>query len=469
MKKAGLYVRVSTENQLENYSIEEQVERLKAYCTAKDLLIYQIYTDGGYSGGNLNRPALQQLLNDIRNKAIEMVIVYKLDRLSRSQKDTLSLIEDVFLANNVDFVSVSENFDTGTPFGRAMVGILSVFAQLEKDQITERFTMGRIGRARNGSYHGGPTAPTGYDYIDGKLIVNAYEAFQVKEVFRLFLEGRSINAIQKHMRERYTNKHGNWSSHTLVLNILRNSVYVGKVKFKGQEYDGTHEPIIDSETFEAAQKLLRSPWRQESKIICQKHPFRAGNLLTSLIYCKQCGARFSGNHGFYVCYSRGKNNRKQIKDPDCKNKRWEISKLDAYVEGEILKLTYDKRYFYEMIRNRAESVNSGERDYTILCERVSDIDKQIRRLMDLYQMGGILLSQITERITRLKNEKDAIMEELAGKEDKEITIVNAGDLSSKARVIFRNSDISKKRLYFCSLIDYIEIDNNQVDIHLSFC
>ena len=180
MIKGACYVRVSTENQLENYSIEEQTERLTAYCKAKDITIVKFYTDGGYSGGNVNRPGLQQMLGDIAAGIIDTVIVYKLDRLSRSQKDTLMLIEDKFLANHVDFVSINENFDTSTPFGRAMIGILSVFAQLEKDQITERFTMGRVGRARNGYFHGGAYAPTGYDYADGNLVVNEYEALQVR-------------------------------------------------------------------------------------------------------------------------------------------------------------------------------------------------------------------------------------------------------------------------------------------------
>ena len=146
----GCYVRVSTENQIENYSIEEQIQRLQAYCLSKDYAIYDMYVDGGYSGGNTNRPALLKLINDAEQRKIQAVVVYKLDRLSRSQKDTLTLIEDKFLKNDVDFISVSENFDTSTPFGKAMIGILSVFAQLEKDQITERFTMGRIGRSKAG-------------------------------------------------------------------------------------------------------------------------------------------------------------------------------------------------------------------------------------------------------------------------------------------------------------------------------
>ena len=153
------YVRVSTENQLENYSIEEQISRLKSYCAAKDMILLKIYTDGGYSGGNTDRPALKQMLADIKTVNVDAVLVYKLDRLSRSQKDTLTLIEDEFLAHDVDFISINENFDTSTPFGKAMIGMLSVFAQLEKDQITERFTMGRIGRCKAGYFHGGGNAP----------------------------------------------------------------------------------------------------------------------------------------------------------------------------------------------------------------------------------------------------------------------------------------------------------------------
>ena len=125
--RCACYVRVSTDNQLENYSIKEQTERLTAFCKAKDYLIVKFYTDGAFSGGSINRPALQQMLGDIEKGLIDAVIVYKLDRLSREQKDTLMLIEDKFLANHVDFISLCENFDTSTPFGLAMIGILSAF------------------------------------------------------------------------------------------------------------------------------------------------------------------------------------------------------------------------------------------------------------------------------------------------------------------------------------------------------
>lgn len=465
IKRVACYVRVSTENQLENYSIDEQTERLKSYCHAKDWAMHKIYTDGGYSGGNIDRPALQQLLKDIRNNLIDMVVVYKLDRLSRSQKDTLTLIEDEFLVNNVDFVSMNENFDTSTPFGRAMIGILSVFAQLEKDQITERFTMGRIGRAKNGFFHGGPTAPTGYDYINGDLVVNEYEALQIREVFDRFLKGQSINSIKGYMGAHYTNKYGNWSSHALVINVLRNSTYIGNVKFKGKAYVGNHTPIISEEVYNTVQKLLTCEKREDSKSIYQKTPFRANNLLTSILFCKKCGARFSGNHGDYVCYSRGKTDKKRIKDPNCRNKRWKIEELDKVVKSEILKLSHDSDYFDQLF---SDAVYLPVANNKHIIDRVIDIDKQVARMIDLYQVGDIPLEQISDRIAKLKQEKDTLAKELEDNSHNKLPIEEAKDMLSGIENILEGDDTSIKRLAVSTLIDYIEIDDLNILIHWSF-
>ncbi len=465
IRRAACYIRVSTENQLENYSIEEQTERLKAYCKAKDWSIYKIYTDGGYSGGNVERPALQQLISDIQRNLIDLVVVYKLDRLSRSQKDTLTLIEDQFLAHQVDFVSMSENFDTSTAFGRAMIGILSVFAQLEKDQITERFTMGRIGRAKNGYYHGGSTAPTGYDYVNDELVINEYEAAQVKEVYDRFLNGYSINSIRKYMSENYTNKYGNWSSHTLVLNILRNSTYTGKVKFKGIEYDGIHQPIISEDVFNSVQKLLKSQSREDSKTSWQKTPFKACNLLTSLLICKHCGARYCGNHGKYVCYSRGKTDKRHVKDPNCKNKKWDIEVLDNIVKEQILRLTYDENYYHALSSN-SDDVHTVDKKDVLL--RISEIDKQIFRMIDLYQVGDIPLDDISKRIDRLKSEKNKLQDLLEEQTSNKLSEEEVKSIVSEIKEIFESGDISQMRFAISSLVEYMEIDNEHIYIHWRF-
>ena len=151
MKRAALYIRVSTlEQAQEGYSIGAQKERLLAFCKAHEWLVADSYVDGGYSGSNLDRPGIQKLISEV--DSFDLVLVMKLDRLSRSQRDTLYLIEEVFLPAGVDFVSMSEAFDTSVPFGRAMIGILSVFAQLEREQIKERTFMGRIERAQGGAF-----------------------------------------------------------------------------------------------------------------------------------------------------------------------------------------------------------------------------------------------------------------------------------------------------------------------------
>lgn len=356
MPTAACYVRVSTEHQRENYSIAEQTSRLKAFCKAKDITIGKIYTDGGYSGGNLNRPALQDMLTHLSQ--YDIVLVYKLDRLSRSQKDTLFLIEDYFLSKKVDFISICENFDTSTPLGRAMVGMLSVFAQLEKDQITERFTMGRIARAKNGFYHGGSIAPTGYDYIEGQLVINENEAIQIRDLFERFRQGHSIHDCWKYMQSHYTTKYGGWKSETLVRNVLRNEVYIGKVKFQKKIYPGNHAPIISERLFYDVQELFEkrrknfSPsltsFETERSSADRKQPFAPRTLLSGRLFCGQCGSRFHGEHGKYCCSSRSKAYKQRKISSVCANKRWNIDELDIYIIDTICSM-----HFYTPAINKA--------------------------------------------------------------------------------------------------------------------
>lgn len=453
------YVRVSTENQLENYSIDEQVERIKSYCKAKDWDLLKIYTDGGYSGGNTNRPGLQQMLADIQNKLVNAVVVYKLDRLSRSQKDTLTLIEDSFLAYNVDFISINENFDTSTPFGRAMIGILSVFAQLEKDQITERFTMGRIARAKAGYFHGGGNAPLGYSYIDGQLEINEYEKIQVQEVYKQFLAGKSINAIMNQMQQQ-TGK--SWSA-SKVANILRNRLYVGKVKFRGEEYDGNHTPIISPQTYDAVQRLLNSEARELKKTSAQKTPFRAGYLLSSLIYCGKCGARYSANHGYYKCYSRAKSSKKFIVDPNCKNNNWPIEELDALVVNEIYSLLNNPQLLKQITNEKSAPKQTV--DKARLNNRLRQIDKEISRLIDLYQLGNISMDNISNRIDALNNERRTIEKILSQCENNEIDSKTLFTDNLKLfEANYTSADLTTKRLLISNIIQSITINNQQVHI-----
>ena len=198
-KKTALYIRVSTEAQREEgYSIEAQTEMLKGYCISKNVTEYELYIDGGFTGANIERPEMRRLISDIRDNKINSVVVYKLDRLSRSQKDTLYLIEDVLNPAGVSFVSLNENMDTSTPIGRAMLGIMSAFAQLERETIRERTRMGMRERVRSGLWRGGGNVAFGYDYDkgSGKLVPNA-DADTVRLVFSLYNGGRSASDTAK--------------------------------------------------------------------------------------------------------------------------------------------------------------------------------------------------------------------------------------------------------------------------------
>lgn len=456
MEKVACYVRVSTENQLENYSIDEQTERLKNFCKAKDYTIYRFYIDGGYSGGNTNRPALKEMLKDISLNKIDAVIVYKLDRLSRSQKDTLSLIEDSFLANNVNFISLSENFDTSSPFGKAMIGILSVFAQLEKDQITERFTMGRIGRSKSGLFHGGGNAPRGYDYSNGRLTVNIAESAQIRDIYDLFLSGKSINAVSKIINKKY---HLNLSA-SHVLNALRNNIYIGKVKFKGVTYDGQHEAIISKEDFERVNLILNSSEREASKNTAQKNPFRAGYFLSGLLFCKKCGAKYFAAHGCYRCYSRSKSSPKFVMDPECKNKHWPIPELDDVVIEEIRSASLDKHY-QKLIQ---QNVQNEKTDKAAVKKEIAKIDSQINKLIDLYQVTDIPITSIKQKIHNLNIQKENLssiinIPERDRLKEFENNLKNFLELADRP-----DTGTEEKRFALSTLVERIVIDEDRIEL-----
>jgi site-specific DNA recombinase len=471
--KTALYIRVSTQEQAEEgHSIGEQTDRLNKYCEAKGWTVVKIYTDPGFSGGNTDRPALKNLIRDIDN--FDMILVYKLDRLSRSQKDTLYLIEDVFLKHNVDFVSMNENFDTSTPFGRAMIGILSVFAQLEREQIKERMSMGHIGRAKEGYWRGGSNAPIGYDFIEGKLVINEYESMQVKEIFNLFIKGYSIHSITEIMKSRYSNRYSSWNNSGTTGKILRNTMYIGKIKYKGEEYDGQHEPIICEEIFNTVQIRYNEIEKKFNK--AQKSPYMSKHLLSGLIFCGNCGARYftknttSRIHGtffYYKCYSRD-GNKEMKKIVGCKNPIFREDVLDNYIINAIKELSDDK----EQIK-RIHQLNLTEPDgnINILKNRIEEIDKQIGKLLDLYQFGTIPIDEINKRTKTLQGEKESLEREVYSimPETPVLSIDEAHKLSLKAIDIFVNGSPEQKRRAVSSLINKIVLYSDTIKIYWKFC
>lgn len=473
MKRVILYLRVSTNSQAEEgYSIEIQKEKLLAYCKAHDWVVVAIVTDPGFSGSNLERPGIQRVISEVEQGNTDMVLVYKLDRLSRSQKDTLWLIEDCFLPNGVDFASMQEKFDTSTPFGRAMVGILSVFAQLERENIKERTFGGRVERAKEGLWHGGGFHPIGYDYIDGELVVNQQEAAQVRRVFDLYASGASVTEIRDHMVARgFQTKHGDWSHTNTIRNVLDNELYSGVVHFDGEKSEGeAHTAIISKSVYKKVRFLRDRALSNHYKEIESSH------LLTGFVYCDSCGARYfpkknkSGNV-YYHCHSRAKVNKDMVKDPDCKNKNWRKSDLESMVEAEILKIAADDSYLREVIKKRA----AGDSDSSSVSvrEELAVIDSEIKQAMEDYQKpDGLSVDEVSSKINELYQRKMILSQKLVKEKTTGSGVSEVPDgIKSLLRDItasWGEWDVKYRRYVLRQLLDKITIRGDDVSFVWSF-
>lgn len=467
--RVALYPRVSGHEQEDNYSIPEQIDRMKKYCEARDWHVYKIYTDSGFSGSNMKRPGLQNLIKDAEENKIDMVLVYKLDRLSRSQKDTLFLIEDVFDKHGVFFSSMTENFDTSTPFGKAILGILAVFAQLEREQIKERTMVGKDSRAKAGLWHGSGYIPTGYDYIDGKLVINEFEAMQIREAADLFLKRVPVRSIANMFNEKgYTRKGGIWDNKTLNI-VLSNPVNIGMIKHRDKVFKGQHEAILSVETHEKIMEIIEERKTQFAKT----SKGRQKSLLGGLLFCKHCGGRYGRQTNglgstYYSCYSRNKSVKRMIKDPNCKNKNYRAPELDTLILSEISKLAIDPDYYNELQENKPEAADASK--IHAIESEIKKIDSQISNLMDLYSIGSIDMDAISSKTNALNANKESLKKELsslkgATDESKKLT---QEQVNSVAELI--NSDISADQLreIVRALINYIEIDGEDIYIHWNF-
>lgn len=474
MKKVAIYIRVSTiEQAKEGFSVGAQRDRLVNYCKAKNWNIQDIYVDDGYTGTNIDRPGLQTLINNLDK--IDVVLVYKLDRLSRSQKDVLYLVEEKFLENNVDFVSLLESFDTSTPFGRAMLGILAVFAQLERDTIIERVKLGNEKRAKEGLWHGGGNNPYGYKYDEtlGKLVVDEYEAMIVKEIFKKYLEGKGQNRIARELNESgyKTRSNTDWNIRQIG-RILKNETYLGILKYKGEIYEGLHDAIISKEIFDEVQKLIES---KSKKSTTSKY------LLGGLVWCGYCGARLraswsrAGKHAKkyynYTCYSVVGAPEHMVKSKDCQNKCWEMSKLDKRVVDELRKLSLNfdrlkKAYEYKLTRNKKSEVNKVD----VLEKKIRELDVKINRMMDLYQDDKIPTNIVSERIEKLYKEKVELnksLEEYKLKQNKSDDIFpfeNYLFWLEKFDEIWNEASFEERKIILTSFIDKVIVYKDDVKV-----
>ena len=474
-----LYVRVSsTEQAEEGYSLEEQEARLRSYCEAYGYTIHAVHIDPGFSGSNLDRPGIKKVIKDVHSGACKKVIVWKLDRLSRSQKDTMILLEDVFLANDCAFVSMTESFDTSTPAGRCVVGILASFAQMERENIRIRTTIGRQARVKQGYYHGSH-APIGYKFAAGSndLIVDAYAAKLVKEVFRRFLSGESISSISRVMADTYGTALYDWIRNTAIRRVLSNPVYMGKVQIKGQLYDGIHESLVSETDWYLAAALLEHNKEQVKRSYSFKTASGnvADNMLTGLLFCGDCSARMyakkvSNAKKRYICHSVAKTSAAMIKSDNCTNRLhpYTVSELDAIVIDEIKKLALDRSCFDSMVSNLREA---PPEDLEGFQERMEEIERQTERLLNLYQTGLVSIEEIQARISDLNDERKKLEEciESAQPATPCLPIETAWERITNLPAVMESGNAEEIHRIIHSLIDKVVVLNHDITIYWTFC
>ncbi|WP_457650369.1 recombinase family protein [Profundibacter sp.] len=294
--RCAVYTRKSSEEGLEQEfnSLHAQREACEAYIASQRsegwALIREHYDDGGVSGGTLERPGLKLLLADIEEGLIDVVVVYKIDRLSRSLMDFSKLVE-VFDRNNVTFVSVTQSFNTTTSMGRLTLNILLSFAQFEREVTGERIRDKIAASRKKGMWMGG-TVPLGYDVKDRRLVINKSEAKTVRLVFERFAEIGSATVLARELRANgTTTKQDKPITKNYIYRLLNNRVYIGEAVHKGQSYPGQHKGIITRKLWEKVHAILRTSPRKRASNTRAQTPA----LLRGLLFGPD-GAAFSPSH-----------------------------------------------------------------------------------------------------------------------------------------------------------------------------
>ncbi len=357
--RCAIYTRKSTEEglQQEFNSLDAQREAAEAFVVSQKQEGWQVvadhFDDGGYTGGNMDRPALKRLLAAVETRSVDCVVVYKVDRLSRSLMDFARIIE-VFDQNGASFVSVTQQFNTTTSIGRLTLNILLSFAQFEREIISERTRDKMSAARRKGKWIGGHPV-LGYD-IDpkgGRLTVNPEEAEQVRTIFGLYLELGSLLPVLKEAESRglqtkqWTTgdgkvRGGERISKGTMHGILTNVIYTGMVDHKGCLYPGEHERIIDQNTWDRVHETLRRNNGDNGASLKNKY----GALLRGLLFCVPCGTpmvhtytmRKSKRYRYYVCY-----NAQQQGWKNCETKSVPAQAIESAVLDSIRRLGTDPK------------------------------------------------------------------------------------------------------------------------------
>jgi site-specific DNA recombinase len=398
-----LYQRISTDEDHQPTSLKTQRERLERYCEAmEDWRIVAAYDDQA-SGTTLDRPGLQQALELARERRIDLLLVYRVDRLSRKVRQLAGLCEEL---DQLDVVlkSATEPFDTGSPAGRMMLQMLGVFAEFEHATIVDRVTAGLERRVREGRWMSGRT-PYGYarDKETKLLVPDPVKAPVVRRIFHLYAEGKlGTTAIARTLDAEAApppRKQG-WSPNALQL-ILANPAYKGLVRWNGETHPGLHEPLVDEPTFEAAQEILRR--RGEDASLRRGNP--SDFLLSGLVRCDHCGRAYVGTsaHGrnsrytYYACSTRYKYGPSK-----CNGDRLPKDRLEAAVLAQLADLYRDGRVIEKALADAAEHVESErpriEEQLASTRAEITRLEAKLERYFEAFEDGTLSPADCQDRV-----------------------------------------------------------------------
>lgn len=432
-----LYLRVSTEEQArEGYSISAQRERLEAFAVSQSWVVAQTYNDEGFSGKDLKRPAMQKMIEDVEAGLGDVVLVWKLDRLSRRQQDVLHLIEDVFTPRKVGFRSATESFDTTTPAGMAMVGMLAVFAQLERATIIERTTFGYNQRLSEGKWAG--SAPYGYRYgRDGVLEPDAETADWLRSIYRQAIDGSSLDRIVDWLIAKGSPPpfgRRAWYPSTVKI-ILHNRAYLGERRTRNGWIKSGHPSLIDEETWLDAQDAIESRRKGPGR---PRRGEASPYLLTGLLFCGECGSRMVGHKNsqgsrYYIC------DRIKRTGHRCGPGYVRVERLDEEVAAQLLVAVRAKRPPAPRKR-RSE---------------VAAIDAKIARLVSAIEDGTLPHDVVRDRLEQLQRERAQAQRE----QGPAITRVDQNRvLAAGLPRVWANAEHAERREMLHALLERIDVD-----------
>ncbi|MGV1103280.1 recombinase family protein [Clostridium perfringens] len=483
-KLIAIYCRVSTEEQSENgYSIDEQERLLEEWCKKMGYVIYKCYSDRGISGKNIkDRPALKELLSDAKAGKFDMVISWKINRVSRKLEDVLKIV-NILEKNNITFKSYSEPFETDTPAGRMQFQMMALIGEFERGTIAQNVKMGMIAKAKSGNWCGGRVL--GYDLVPNnspeeekkgknKLEINEKEAEIVRFIFNEYSKGKGYKAITNKMNKLgYKTKKGNNFSVGSIRDILTNPVYIGEIRYNVRQnwsekrrrninpnpirVKGKHEAIIDRELWDKVQLILESKKGKPSRIYDGEYP------LTGILRCPKCGAGMvisrttntladgTKKRIAYYCCGNWKNKGTSV----CNSNTIRVDKANEYVFKKIEELVSNEAMIKAVVKNinkeRKDKVKPAKRLLSDIDKELEKLDKRKRKIFEAYEDDiitkeefQIRKDELNEKIRNLEEEKKPLLKTISEEVSEEIPYEFIKDILMNFSKIL-NSSVSREQ------------------------